>query len=134
MKTPPPCLCRPWLFAEFGTIGQELTTEEEKFEVILAFAQNKRNGNAKISVTPYEVRECAGVLRRYACKLIGAMYPELDDTSFREAKLVQTENGVKAETKALLVDRGQVRTKRGYESVHHRRNKRRPRITTGVVL
>ncbi|WP_115864077.1 hypothetical protein [Halorussus litoreus] len=99
--------------AQLGTIGQEPTSKEEKFAAILAFAQNKRNGESKVSVTPNEVRGCAGVSRRYAYDLIEAMATEIKGVSVRDPTRVQTGNGTKRKQKALLVDCEQVRTESG---------------------
>lgn len=94
--------------AELGTIGQEQTSKEEKFAAILTFAQNKRNGNPKVSLTPHEIRGCAGVSRRYAYELIEMMVANIDGVSIREPTRVQTGNGIKRKQKALLVDCEQV--------------------------
>lgn len=99
--------------AELGTIGQGPSSKEEKFAAILAFAQNKQNGTSKVSLSPHDIRGCAGVSRRYAYDLIEAMAAELDGVSVREPRRVQTGKGTTQKRKALLVDCEQVRTSSG---------------------
>lgn len=99
--------------AQLGTIGQEQTTKEEKFAAILTFAQNKRNGSAKVSLTPHEIRGCAGVSRRYAYELIETMATAFDGVSVREPTRIRTANGVKQQQKALLIDCERVRAEIG---------------------
>jgi hypothetical protein len=87
-----------------GDVGDEPSSKEEKFAAVLSFAQNKRNGSAKVAVSPHEVKGCTGVSRRYAYELIDEMAAAVTGVDVREAKQVQTGNGLERKGKALLVD------------------------------
>ena len=93
-----------------GDVGQEATSKEEKFTAILAFAENKRNGSAKVALSPQEVKGCTGVSRRYAYDLIDEMADVVGGVEVREATDVKTGSGTEHKGKALLVD---------CEAVHH---------------
>jgi hypothetical protein len=93
-----------------GDVGQEPTSKEEKFAAILAFAENKHNGSAKVALSPQEVRGYTGVSRRYAYDLIDEMADVVAGVEVREATDVKTGSGTEHKGKALLVD---------CEAVHH---------------
>ena len=93
-----------------GDVGQEPTSKEEKFAAVLSFAENKRNGSAKVALSPQEIKGCTGVSRRYAYELIDEMGQGVDGVEVREERKGQTGNGTECKGKALLVD---------CELVHH---------------
>jgi hypothetical protein len=87
-----------------GDAGAANSTKAEKYSAVLSFAHNKRNGNAKVAVSPAEIKGCTGVTRRYAYDLLDEMAADVAGVQVREAHQVETGSGVKRKGKALLVD------------------------------
>lgn len=85
-------------------VDSERSTKHEKYRAVLAFAQNKRANNSKVTVSPTEIQGCTGVSRRYAYDLLDNIAADVDGASVRQSKQVDTGTGTKQKTKALLVD------------------------------
>jgi hypothetical protein len=92
-----------WI-AALDEVRTEMTSKEEKFATVLAFALDNRGDRTTVSVTPHEIRECTGVSRRYAYDLIDAMGSSLSGCAVRESDVVETITGSTRRSKALLVD------------------------------
>ncbi|NHN46516.1 hypothetical protein G9464_02750 [Halostella sp. JP-L12] len=82
--------------------GTAASTKAEKYGAILAFAQNKRNGSAKLVVSPSEIMRYTGVSRRYAYDLLAEISADVDGVRVWEATENPTGSNVKR--KVLLVD------------------------------
>lgn len=87
-----------------GDVETSADTKTEKIAAVLSFALNKHSGQAKVAVSPQEIKGCTGVSRRYAYDLIETIGDEVKGTTVREAREVKTGNGTEHKGKALLVD------------------------------
>jgi hypothetical protein len=88
--------------------SRDPSTKAEKVATVLAFAANKADSDGKVAVTPFEIRGCTGVSRRYAYDLVETIAADVEGVQVRESKQVSTANGTKHKQKALLVDCEQV--------------------------
>jgi len=93
-----------WRLDALSGVETSADTKSEKIAAVLSFALNKRNGQAKVAVSPHEIRGCTGVSRRYAYELIEMIGDEVDGTTVRESRQVKTSNGTEHKGKALLID------------------------------
>jgi hypothetical protein len=91
-------------FDQLGDIGTDAPTKNAKYAAILTFARNKRNGSAKVTVSPEEIRGCVDVSRRYAYDLIDSMGAEIAGVRARQPDDGTAGSVSERKSKALLVD------------------------------